>query len=339
MAKVRVYIPTYKRNNLFARAIDSLLAQTFTDWIAEIHNDCPDDDFPERYIEGLHDERLVIIPHEENLGAVKTFNLFFKNNIKEEFYCLLEDDNWWESTFLETMLLAMKENTDATIAFANHFLWEQKEGNQWEKRNDTRYLQHKNSRYQGVNFLAIENICGYSYSNCSLFIRANKFKNFEIPLQTRGDFMEHVRQRTFIHPLLYVSLPLVNFSLTLDTYRNKSLKGYHEHEALLIASFFRNCKNKKDYHKPFIQVLRSGFGFSINKAMYAGLIDADARFLLSKISLKEWLIFIIYSIRHLGNTIKILQAKKIYKELWEFLCVHTKNRFVELNNSNAQAGN
>ena len=48
MAKVRVYLLTYRRNHLLPRALKSLLAQSFTDWVCELHNDDPADLFPAR---------------------------------------------------------------------------------------------------------------------------------------------------------------------------------------------------------------------------------------------------------------------------------------------------
>src|ERR1700739_258820 len=40
-AQVRVFVPTYRRPKLLPRALDSLLAQTFTEWECEVHNDDP----------------------------------------------------------------------------------------------------------------------------------------------------------------------------------------------------------------------------------------------------------------------------------------------------------
>jgi glycosyltransferase involved in cell wall biosynthesis len=43
---VREFVPTYRRYALLQRAIESLLAQTFSDWKCEIHNDDLNDTFP-----------------------------------------------------------------------------------------------------------------------------------------------------------------------------------------------------------------------------------------------------------------------------------------------------
>ena len=46
LADVRVYLFTYRRNHLLPRALRSLVAQTHTNWVCELHNDDPADPFP-----------------------------------------------------------------------------------------------------------------------------------------------------------------------------------------------------------------------------------------------------------------------------------------------------
>ena len=43
MTAIRVYLLTCRRPELLRRALRSLVAQTFTDWVCEVHNDAPDD--------------------------------------------------------------------------------------------------------------------------------------------------------------------------------------------------------------------------------------------------------------------------------------------------------
>ena len=106
MVTVKVFMPTYRRNNTLVRSIDSLLKQIFTNWICEVHNDDPEDKFPESYIAGLNDTRFSIINHPVNLGPVKTFNLAF-DSCSETYVTILEDDNWWQPDFLEVMVNVM----------------------------------------------------------------------------------------------------------------------------------------------------------------------------------------------------------------------------------------
>lgn len=88
---------------MLARAVDSLLRQTFDDWVCELHNDDPDDTSPGELIDRIGDKRITVVNHIENLGPTRTFNVFFKS-IREPFFSLLEDDNWWEPEFLQVMI-------------------------------------------------------------------------------------------------------------------------------------------------------------------------------------------------------------------------------------------
>jgi glycosyltransferase involved in cell wall biosynthesis len=107
MAICRIFLTTYRRHATLPRAIDSLLKQTVTDWICEVHNDDPSDPFPRQLVEEIGDPRIKIVDHAKNFGATYTFNLPFQP-VQEEFVSILEDDNWWEPDFLEVMIKTME---------------------------------------------------------------------------------------------------------------------------------------------------------------------------------------------------------------------------------------
>src|SRR5262245_17316131 len=115
-ASVRVFVPTYRRPSLLPRALDSLRAQTFADWTCEVHNDDPGDRFPAELVRVLRDPRIELRCHERMLGAVATFNLLYRPTA-EPFSSLLEDDNWWEADFLDTMVREMRARPDVTVAW------------------------------------------------------------------------------------------------------------------------------------------------------------------------------------------------------------------------------
>ena len=69
MARVRIYLPTYRRPALLPRALASLRAQTFTDWVCELHNDDPEDPAPGQLLAGLGDPRITLVTHKRNLGG------------------------------------------------------------------------------------------------------------------------------------------------------------------------------------------------------------------------------------------------------------------------------
>ena len=113
---VRVFVPTYRRSRLLARALDSLRAQTMLRWVCDIHNDDPSDSGPQELVQHLDDPRIRLIVHQANLGATATFNLFYRATA-EPYYALLEDDNWWAPTFLEQLLKAMEQYPSLPLAW------------------------------------------------------------------------------------------------------------------------------------------------------------------------------------------------------------------------------
>jgi len=71
--RVTVCIPTYDRTRWLARAIDSVLAQTFTAFRLEIHDDATPGRGVHDVVTGYDDPRVVLIEHEQNAGIVGNF--------------------------------------------------------------------------------------------------------------------------------------------------------------------------------------------------------------------------------------------------------------------------
>ncbi len=323
MARCKVYLFTYNRNELLKRAIESLINQTFKDWTCELHNDNPNDLFPIEYIEKIGDHRIEVVNHATNLGAVESFNLMF-NPCKEEYIAMLEDDNWFEPTFIEEMVKSMETFEHIQVAFSNHFLWTEKNNNQWIKLPELKYSLA--NEYNLINYPQYRHVYHYHFSNCSAFFRNNDFiSNYKIPKQTRGDFMEQVREKSFPHPILFVNKPLANFSFTLETYRKKSIKGFHEHNSLLVACFFKHNHTSDDWINELLKVVRTEFGLSINKFIYAALIESKCRKLIPKFKIYEWFNFLLYNIKHPFIFFSVLNSKKKYPELWSYLNVKSQD--------------
>ncbi len=121
MSLVRIFLPTYARPQLLRRALASLCAQTFIDWVAEVHNDLPDDPAPAKIVDEPNDSRITSVEHAQNLGGTATFNLFSLPS-SEPYYSLLEDDNWWEPEFLERMLGHLDAHKNVVVAWCNQLL-------------------------------------------------------------------------------------------------------------------------------------------------------------------------------------------------------------------------
>lgn len=117
--KFSVIIPLYNKAPYIAKAINSVLAQTFTDYELVIMDDGSKDDSFEvakKTIEGNDCCRLY---RQENAGVSMA-----RNNVvalsKADYLCFLDADDWWAPTFLEEMSRLIDEYPDAGIYGTNY---------------------------------------------------------------------------------------------------------------------------------------------------------------------------------------------------------------------------
>jgi len=109
-----VIIPLYNKAPYVAKAIGSVLTQTFTDFELAIVDDGSKDNsaqIAERAIEGCDNCRLI---RQENAGVSMARN----NGVslsQGEYLCFLDADDWWAPTFLEEMSKLI--TSSLTLAF------------------------------------------------------------------------------------------------------------------------------------------------------------------------------------------------------------------------------
>ena len=114
-----VIIPLYNKAPYVAKAIQSVLAQTFTDYELVIVDDGSKDDSDEiaaKVIEGHENCRLL---KQENAGVSMARN----NGVaasKGDYLCFLDADDWWKPTFLEEMAKFIEEFPEAGIYGTNY---------------------------------------------------------------------------------------------------------------------------------------------------------------------------------------------------------------------------
>ena len=117
--KFSIVIPLYNKAPYVAKAIKSVLSQTFTDYELIIVNDGSKDDsgkIARWAIEGHGNCRLV---EQKNAGVSVARNngVAISNG---EYLCFLDADDWWEPTFLEEMARLIDEFPDAGIYGSNY---------------------------------------------------------------------------------------------------------------------------------------------------------------------------------------------------------------------------
>ena len=104
---ISIVIPTYDRAATLGRAIDSVLAQTYTDWELVIVDDGSTDD-TEAVLSRYTDPRITIVRHDRNRGVAAAQNSGF-DALRGEWFTVLGSDDELVPEALETLIGACAE--------------------------------------------------------------------------------------------------------------------------------------------------------------------------------------------------------------------------------------
>ena len=80
--KVSVIMPSYNTAKYIGKSIDSVLAQTYTNWELIIVDDCSTDDTDNVVASYLVDERINYLKNEQNSGAAVSRNRWISAGVK-----------------------------------------------------------------------------------------------------------------------------------------------------------------------------------------------------------------------------------------------------------------
>ena len=122
MAKISIIVPVYHTAKYLHRCIESVLAQTFTDWEMLLIDDGSTDDSAiicDEY--AAKDERIRVF-HKENGGVSSARNLGL-DHAQGEWITFIDADDWVEPEMLAKML-AKAEESDADVVICDlRFVW------------------------------------------------------------------------------------------------------------------------------------------------------------------------------------------------------------------------
>lgn len=114
-----VVIPLYNKASYVAKAIGSVLSQTYTDYELVIVDDGSEDDSAEIAVKSIKGRLNCRLIRQENQGVSMARN----NGVavsQGDYFCFLDADDWWEPTFLEEMAKLIQEFPEAGIYGTNY---------------------------------------------------------------------------------------------------------------------------------------------------------------------------------------------------------------------------
>ena len=117
---VSVIIPTYNRPDLLREALTSALAQSYQHLEILVRDNASTDE-TRKVIQSFSDPRIRYHRHPENVGPTENV-IGGCREARGEFVAHLHDDDLWEPDFLEKLVPPLQQNSDAAIAFCDHYI-------------------------------------------------------------------------------------------------------------------------------------------------------------------------------------------------------------------------
>lgn len=117
--KFSVIIPLYNKAPYIAKAIGSVLSQSFIDYELWIVDDGSSDESAEIVTHAIEGQKNCHLMKQENAGVSMARN----NGVaasQGDYLCFLDADDWWEPTFLEEMQKLIEAFPDAGIYGTNY---------------------------------------------------------------------------------------------------------------------------------------------------------------------------------------------------------------------------
>src|SRR6476620_1880060 len=133
---ISVIVPNYNHEKFLRRRIESILAQTYTNFEIIILDDCSTDNSRE-IIEQYHSNQKVsnIIYNQTNGGS--GFKQWLKGIqiAKGEWVWIAESDDWCENNFLEVLVKGVEKNPSCTLAYVQSYCVGDNNEVKWQSNN------------------------------------------------------------------------------------------------------------------------------------------------------------------------------------------------------------
>ena len=314
---VAVYIVTFRRHAMFRRALASVIAQTHENLIVRVVNDDPSDREVRLLIDSVGDRRVNLFTPCERRGATRNFNLMFGER-EAPFVALLEDDNWWEPTYLAHLLALLKANSSEIVAISNERVWQENEDGSWTDtgRCIWPFVDTK------THSLSIQEIAGSArLCNSGTLYRLDG-RELRTPDTIPPDVSEHFRERLLPPSLMLSGAPLVNFAQTISTVRTKSGEKWGFYQVLLIGSLFiatRDAAVQSELAATLWRDCPDPISPRAVALMTAGLAVPEARALMRRAPLLSLLRFTLWLLRKPSRLSQYLRVRRTQRAELDWL--------------------
>lgn len=137
-----VVIPLYNRESYIAKAIRSVIRQTYSGWEILIINDASTDGSASIASAFTKEDAIRLINLKTNVGISKVMNMAMKH-VTTPYLVQLDSDDWLEPNALEILAKACAAHPEAALIYGNSQMWWEQKGKVTTKKN-IRHRQFKN---------------------------------------------------------------------------------------------------------------------------------------------------------------------------------------------------
>ena len=173
---VSVVLPTYNRGDFVKEAIESVLAQTCTDFELIVVDDGSTDHTADVLKEF---SSLILLRHESNSGVSRARNLGIAK-ARGRYICFLDSDDLWTSRKLETQVRWMEARPDCQVCYTDEV---------WIRRGVRVNAMNKHRKYSGDIFERCLPLCIVSPSSVLMRLTAlNEIGGFDETMEVCEDY-------------------------------------------------------------------------------------------------------------------------------------------------------
>ena len=251
--KISVIVPVYKAEKYLHRCVDSILAQTFTDFELLLINDGSPDNSGAICDEYAQKDNRVHVFHKENGGASSARNLGL-DNVKGEWITFVDSGDWIDSNMYKEMLhTAMQNSVDAVYC---DMVMEET-----DKQSTLNYNSQYSDHQLMYDCLAPINVVYFSV--CNRLISRKIFDKYNLRATLGANMWEDVelavKIRYFTARSTVINKSFYHYNrmnISSTTHKDVMLRTIGQIERVKqIEEFFKNEKRIKQY-RHFISLLK-----------------------------------------------------------------------------------
>lgn len=238
--KISIIIPIYNVQKYLPQCLDSLLAQTYTDWEALLIDDGSTDKsgvICDKY--ALRDSRFRVI-HKKNGGAASAKNIGL-DHIGGQYVGFVDSDDYVEQTWLETVVKIILEENSDIVEFSFDKVFRTK------SKKEHNYSDNK-QRYTAEQYLAQYLVDWTSSLFCNKIVSASLIKGIRFRKERRC-----IDDEFFTYKVVSGAHKIVRISDVLYHYRQRS------------SSAVQNINNQQQKTEDALEVLIERFEWICEK--------------------------------------------------------------------------